>query len=303
MNPLVEVLVGSAAIGTTLLFPAIGELIGERSGVINLGTEGGMLAGAAAGMGATIATGNIWIGILAGIAAGSVCGAVHVLAVVRWRANQLASGLVMWFLVLGVTSVLGARMNGQVVDTLTPIALPLISGIPVIGQALFEQNLLVYLGYVLVPAVWWFIYRTRAGLSLRSTGERPEVVVAAGHRPALIRFAAVSAGGALAGLGGVSLTLGSVGNWTNGMTNGYGFIAVAVVSFARWSPSGAMAGAYLFGFALAAQAVIQTHGIAVNQYLLDALPYLLTVIALVLISARGRSWGPESLRNAIGSVS
>jgi simple sugar transport system permease protein len=302
MSAFVDMTIGAVAVGTTLLFPALGELISERSGVINLGAEGGMLAGALAGIATTVSTGNISLGVIAGIAAGALCGVVHALAVIRWHANQLASGLVLWFLVLGITSVLGASLNGKVVDTLPRLALPGLSSIPVVGPAFFDQNVLVYLGYLLVPATWWFIHRTRAGLTLRATGERPQVAAAAGHNPARIRYVAVTVGGALAGLGGVSLTLGSVGNWSNGMTSGYGFIAVAVVAFARWNPFGALIGSYLFGFALATQSVVQANGFAVNQYLLDAFPYVLTVAVLVLISWRGRSWGPESLRHAIGAA-
>ncbi|MGY4645788.1 ABC transporter permease [Cellulomonas sp. URHB0016] len=297
-----ELVTGAVATGTVLLFPAVGELIGERSGVINLGTEGGMLAGAMAGIGVAIATGDPWLGVLAGIVAGALCGALHAFAVVRWHANQLASGLVVWFLVLGVTSVLGASFYGQVIEPLGPVEIPLLSAIPVVGPALFAQNVLVYLGYLVVPLVWWWVLRTRSGLTLRATGERPQVVVAAGHHPARVRLVAVTVGGAFAGLGGVMLTVGSVGNWSDGMTNGYGFVAVAIVSFARWNPFGVMAGAYMFGLALAAATVSQANGLAINQYLLDVVPYVLTVVVLVLTSARGRSVGPESLRNAIGAV-
>jgi simple sugar transport system permease protein len=297
-----ELVTGAVATGTVLLFPAVGELIGERSGIINLGTEGGMLAGAMTGIGVTIGTGDPWLGALAGIVAGALCGALHAFAVVRWKANQLASGLVIWFLVLGVTSVLGASFYGQVVDPLAPVPIPLLSDVPVVGPALFSQNVLVYLGYLVVPLVWWWVLRTRSGLTLRATGERPQVVIAAGHDPARVRLVAVTVGGAFAGLGGVMLTVGSVGNWSDGMTNGYGFVAVAIVSFARWNPFGVMAGAYMFGLALAAATVSQAHGLAVNQYLLDVVPYVLTVVVLVLTSARGRSAGPESLRNAIGAV-
>jgi len=301
MDAFEQMLVGALSVGTVLLFPALGELVSERSGVINLGTEGGMLAGAMTGVGVALGTGSLPLGLAAGVAAGALAALVHAVAVVRWRANQLASGLVVWFLVLGVTSVVGADFYGEVVDPMAPVRIPGLADLPVVGAALFDQTPLVYLGYVLVPLTWWVVHRTRAGLVLCATGERPEVVLAAGRRPNLTRMVAVVAGGALAGLGGVALTLGSVGNWSDGMTNGYGFVAVAIVSFARWSPVWTMAGSYLFGFALAAGTVVQAHGVAVNQYVLDVLPYLLTVVALVLTSARGRWFGPESLRAAIGS--
>ncbi|WP_298227200.1 ABC transporter permease [Gryllotalpicola sp.] len=302
MNIVGEVLTTAIPGSVALLYPSLGELISERSGVTNLGTEGAMLAGALSGVAVTIATGNPWLGVLASLVAGAACGALHAGAVVWRRANQLASGLVVWFLALGVTSVLGSPLNGQVIDPLPAVRIPGLADIPGVGPALFDQNPLVYLAYVAVPALWFFITYTRPGLTLRATGERPAVVFASGSHPSVIRFAAVTVGSALAGLGGAQLSIGIVGNWSDDMTNGYGFVAVAVVIFARWSPIGVLIGSYLFGAALAVSSVVQANGIAVNQYLLDALPYAITIVVLVIVSGFGRSNAPESQRDALSET-
>jgi ABC-type uncharacterized transport system permease subunit len=302
MNIVAEVLATAIPGSVALVFPGLGELISERSGVINLGTEGAMLSGALSGFAVSTITGNIWLGVLSAVLAGAACGAVHAYAVVVRRANQLASGLVIWFLALGITSVLGAGFNGQVVAPLASLPIPGLSAIPIVGQALFNQDALVYAAYILIPAIWWFVSYTRPGLTLRATGERPAVVFAGGHNPTRVRILAVTVGGALAGVGGAQLALGIVGNWSDDMTSGYGFVAVAVVIFARWSPFGVAIGSYLFGVALAISSVVQAHGIAINQYVLDALPYVVTVVVLVVVSAFGRNNAPESQRDALSET-
>jgi simple sugar transport system permease protein len=148
---------------------------------------------------------------------------------------------------------------------------------------------------VLVAVIWFVFYRTRVGLTLRATGERPEVVAATGGKPGLVQFLAVTLGAGLGGLGGAQLSIGYVGNWFNDMTSGYGFVAVAVVLFAAWRPVRVLGGAYLFGVVLAAASVLQAHGVSVNQYLLDALPYLVTLLVLAIFARRGRSDTPEAL--------
>ena len=189
-----EILANAIPGSIALVFPALGELVSERAGVINLGTEGAMLAGALGGIATAVGTGNVWLGVVVSVLCGAAGGAVHATAVVLRGANQLASGLVVWFLALGITSVLGASYNGQVVPLLAAVAVPGLSSLPVIGPVVFDQNPLVYLGYVLVPAIWWFIHYTRTGLVLRASGERPAVVFAGGHRPLRVRFVAVCAG-------------------------------------------------------------------------------------------------------------
>jgi general nucleoside transport system permease protein len=299
VNGIEETMIGGIEGGTAILLPALGELISERAGVINLGTEGCMLAGALSAFAADAATGSVVIGILAGLAAGAACGLLHAWLVVNRHADQLASGLVIWFLALGLTSVFGASYISATAPTLPVLAIPGLSSIPWAGPILFKHDILVYAGYVLVAVIWFVFYRTQLGLVLRATGERPEVVAAAGRRPALIQVSAVATGAALAGVGGAQLSIGYVGNWFQDMTSGYGFVAVAVVLFATWRPGRVLGGAYLFGMALAATSVLQAHGVSVNQYLLDAAPYLITLIALVTVGRRGGTQAPEALTRAL----
>ncbi len=302
MNGIEQTLIGGVEGGTALLIPALGELIGERAGVVNLGLEGCMLAGALAAYATAVVTGNVWYGIIGGLVGGAVCGLLHAWLVVYRRADQLASGLVVWFLALGVTSVFG---TGYVSDSINPLPIlnvPGLSRIPFVGPILFQADVLVYVGYALVPTIWFVLYRTRIGLVVRATGERPEVVAAAGGRPALVQMAAVTLGAALGGLGGAQLSIAYVGNWFDDMTSGYGFVAVAVVLFAAWRPFRVLAGAMLFGVALAAASVLQAHGVSINQYALDSMPYLITLFALIALARRGSAETPEGLRRALANT-
>jgi len=303
MNGIEQALTTGIEGGTVILYPALGELIGERAGVVNLGMEGCMLAGALCAFAAGASTGSAWIGVLAGFGGGSLVGIAHAWLVVKRRADQLASGLVLWFLALGLTSVLGATFVSRTVTPLPVIKVTGLGSIPWVGPILFQHDPLVYISYFLVPLVGWALYRTRIGLTLRATGERPEVVAVAGRRPEVIQMCAVVLGAAMAGVGGAQLSVGYVDNWFDDMTNGYGFIAVAVVLFAAWRPLLVMAGSYLFGVALATAAVLQAHGIEVNQYLLDALPYFVTLLALVVLGRSGGSRAPEGLTRALTNSS
>ncbi|MFI6933832.1 ABC transporter permease [Streptomyces sp. NPDC050287] len=299
MNGIEETLIGGIEGGTAILLPAIGELVGERAGVVNLGMEGCMLAGALGSFAVALHTGSPWAGVAAGVILGGVAASLHAWLVVGRRADQLASGLLLWFLALGLTSVFGTDYISAAVTPLQKTAVPGLSSIPWIGPVLFDHSPLVYVGYVLTAVTWLVFHRTRAGLVLRATGERPEVVAAAGGRPRLVQSAAVVVGGALGGLGGAQLSVAYVGNWFDDMTSGYGFVAVAVVLFASWRPVRVLFGAYLFGVVLAAASVLQAHGVSVNQYLLDALPYLVTLLALAAFARRGRADAPEELARAL----
>lgn len=299
MNGIEETLIGGVDGGTAILLPALGELVGERAGVVNLGTEGCMLAGALGAFAVAVETGSVWAGVAAGLVLGALAASLHAWLAVRRKADQLASGLLLWFLALGVTSVFGTDYISAAVDPMPKIAVPGLSSIPWIGPVLFDHDALVYVGYALVVLAWLVFYRTRTGLVLRATGERPEVVAAAGGRPQLVQITAVILGGALGGLGGAQLSVAYVGNWFNDMTSGYGFVAVAVVLFASWRPVRVLVGAYLFGVVLAAASVLQAHGVAVNQYLLDALPYLVSLAALAVFARRGSAEAPEELGRAL----
>lgn len=289
--------------GTIILYPSLGELLGQRAGIVNLGMEGCMLSGALGAYVVAVETGSAWIGVAGGAAAGAVIGLLHAWLVVKRKAPQLASGLVLWFLAIGLTSVLGTSFVSQTVNPLPVVAIPLLSKIPWIGTIFFKHDMLVYISYVLVGVISWMLVRTRVGLVLRACGERPEVVAAAGRRPDRIQMAAVIIGAALGGIGGAELSVVYVGNWFDDMTNGYGFIAVAVVLFAAWRPTRVVLGAYVFGLALASASVLQAHNVAVNQYVLDAVPYLVTLIALVLFARMGSSQAPEGLVRALNNSS
>ena len=295
-NLVLEVSTGAVRGGTSILFAALGETISERAGVINLGTEGSLIAGCLAAYAATSVTGNAWMGVLAGAGAGGALALVHALMVVKFRTNQLATGLVVMFLGLGLTALFGVAYVSKVIDSFTPYHVPLLSDIPWIGEVFFQQDPLVYLSYVLAPLTWWALTRTRVGLLVRTAGERPEVLATYGYDPALIRIGAVVVGGMLAGIGGAQLSTAYANAWFENMSNGRGFIAVALVIFAAWDPLKAVLGAWLFGAALALAPALQARGYGVNQFALDAMPYVLTLVVLVIFGRSRVDEAPEGLQ-------
>lgn len=295
----VAILIGAVTGGTSILYAALGETISERAGVINVGTEGSMLAGALAAFAVSVKTGHVWIGVLGGAAAGAALASVHAWMVVYRKANQLATGLVVLFLALGLTSLYGTSYVSSPLKGFKAIKLPLLSHIPVLGPVLFDHDPLVYLSYVAVPAVWWLLFRSRWGVLLRTAGEKPESLLAYGISPARVRTLAVIAGGAFAGVGGAQLSTAVALSWAENMTVGRGFIAVALVIFAAWEPFKVMAGAYLFGAAITLGSQLQIRHVNVNQFLLDALPYLVTIVVLIALARRRKDAAPEALGHAL----
>jgi general nucleoside transport system permease protein len=297
-----DVLAGTVRSGTSVLFAAEGELISERSGIINLGTEGCMLTGALAAFAVTNATHAPLLGALAAAAAGALLALVHAFAVITCRANQLATGLAVSFLGLGLTSWLGAHYVSQSIHPLNPVQIPGLADVPFIGPVLFQHDVLTYLGLALGPLIWLFLYRTRAGLILRATGEDGAVSFAYGHSPARVRYIAVMAGGALAAVGGAQLVLAYTLNWVENVTVGRGFVAVALVIFAGWDPLKATLGALVFGGALALQLQLQARGVSISPFLLNMAPYVLT-LAILVIASRGRAQRPpEEIRAVFGTT-
>ncbi|HZO36775.1 MAG TPA: ABC transporter permease [Solirubrobacteraceae bacterium] len=292
---LITILAGAVAGGTSILYAALGETISERAGVINVGTEGTMLVGALASVAVTVETGNAWLGVLAGAGAGAALAGVFAIVTIWRGGNQLAAGLALMFLALGLTSLYGASYVGGNVDGFDEVKLPLLGSLPVLGKVLFRHDVLVYISYAVVPAVWWLLFRSRWGLLLRTAGERPETLLAYGVSPARVRTVAVITGGAFAGVGGAQLALALALSWSEGMTAGRGFIAVALVIFGAWRPLQVMAGAYLFGASITLGSVLQVNGVEVNQFFLDALPYVLTIVVLVVLVRRQRQYAPEAL--------
>jgi simple sugar transport system permease protein len=301
--PLVQdVLAGTVRSGTSVLFAAEGELIAERSGVINLGTEGCMLTGALAGFAVANATGSAVPGVLAAAVAGALLASIHAFCVITCRANQLASGLAVSFLGLGLTSWLGQHYVDQSIHALNPVDIPGLSSIPFIGPVLFHHDVLTYLGLALGPLIWLFLFRTRAGLILRATGESGNVAFAYGHSPVRVRYLAVMTGGALAAVGGAQLVLAYTLNWVENVTVGRGFVAVALVIFAGWQPLKATLGAFVFGGALALQLQLQARGVDISPFLLNMAPYLLT-LAILVVASRGRAQRPpEEIRAVFGTA-
>ncbi len=289
------VLAGAVRGGSSIMFAALGETVSEKAGVINLGTEGSMLVGALAAYAVTVETGNVWLGVLAAAAGGMALAMVHAYMVVWRAANQLATGIVVLFLALGVTALLGRDYVGSDIEGLKSWPVPGLSHIPFLGNVLFNHDPLTYLALLSAPATWWLVYRTRPGLLIRAAGERGEVLFAYGHNPRLVRFAAVSFGGLMAGVGGAQLSTAYAINWSEEMTQGRGFVAVALVIFAGWNPLGAMWGALLFGGVLSLQLQLQAQGVAISPFFLDATPYIATILVLVVLAKRRVNTAPEGL--------
>lgn len=293
---IVAVLVGAIRSGTSVLFACLGELVAERAGIVNLGAEGAMLVGALTAFSVTALTGNPYLGALAAALAGALFSLIHAYLTIHRRANQLASGLAVMILGQGLTAFFGRTYVSTQIKGLDPISIPFLSDLPVVGPILFQHDILTYLSILLVPLLWFFLYRTRWGLVLRATGEREAVAYATGHSPDRVRYAAVAFGGLLAGLGGAQLSIAYTLNWVENMTQGRGIVAVALVIFASWSPWRALIGCYLFGGALALQLSLQAQGFGVSPFIMSMVPYALTLVVLLVVSQRQRNAMPEGLR-------
>jgi simple sugar transport system permease protein len=286
---------------TPLALAALGESVSERAGVINLGLEGAIIAGAFGALaGAGLAAGAA--GAAAGFAVGALAGlgtaALFALFAVALRSDQIITGTAVTLAALGLTGTLyrvwyGAAGAALATPTTPPALVPGLSAIPVVGRALFGQPPATYLLYLLVPAVWWLLARTHLGLALRAVGERPEAAAAAGVRPRRVQLAAVLFGGLLGGVSGATLVVAQAGTFAEGMSAGRGFIAIAVVVLGRWHPGGVMLAALLFGAASALQYLFQSMGWALPYQLFLALPYVLTLV--VLAGATGRAAAPAAL--------
>ncbi|MCA9974740.1 MAG: ABC transporter permease, partial [Anaerolineales bacterium] len=248
MNPII-ILHAGLATGTILLFAAIGEIFAERSGILNLGVEGMMLLGAMAGFSTSLATQNVWLGLLVAILAGGVLSLAHGLVTIHFQADQVVSGLSLTFLGTGLALVFGEGLTGQTPPLVPSFDIPLLASIPFIGPVFFEDHsLLVYVGYIFAPLCWYFINRTRPGMHLRAVGEKPEAADTMGINVYRLRYLYVFVGGCLAGLAGATISLSvSPGWYSSQTTSGQGWIAVGLVIFAQWDPLRAALGGYLFG--------------------------------------------------------
>ena len=284
LDPVILVLVAAARAGTPLVLAALGELVAEKSGVLNLGVEGMMLVGAVAGVIGAVATGSTALGFLVGIAAGTAMALVFAVLTLTLCANQVATGLALTIFGLGLSAFLGLGYRDRPLPGLKAVELPGLSELPVVGKLLFGHDPVVYLSLALFAGIVWFLYRTRPGLVLRAVGESPESAHALGHPVLAVRYAATAFGGAMAGLAGAYVSLVYTPMWAEQMTAGRGWIALALVVFATWKPVRVLLGAYLFGAVTIAQLYLQGLGIAVSSHILSMLPYVATIVVLVLIS-------------------
>lgn len=283
---------------TPLVFAALGELVVEKSGVLNLGVEGMMVVGAVMAFATGVTTGSAVLAILVGALSGALVGGLFGFLVLVLLSNQVATGLALTIFGLGLSALVGHGFVGSTFSGMPTLHIPVISEIPIIGQILFGQDLMVYLSIAAAIGISWFLKKTRAGLILRAVGENHDAAHAIGYPVIRVRFFAVMFGGAMAGLGGAYLSLVYTPLWVENMTAGRGWIALALVVFASWRPARAFFGAYLFGGITIIQLHVQGVGWAIPSQLLSMLPYLVTIIVLVVISrdsARQRLSAPASL--------
>ncbi|HKL68234.1 ABC transporter permease [Salibaculum sp.] len=289
INPLL-LLASLMVASTPILLAALGELVVERAGVLNLGVEGMMITGAACGIIFSTLTGNAWLGFAGAALGGLLLSFLFAVLTQILLSNQVATGLALTLFGLGLSALLGQSFAGARPPAFPKLDIPVLSDLPVLGQIAFRHDGMVYVGLLLVLAVWYFLTRTRAGLVLRAVGENHDAAHALGYPVVLIRFGAIMFGGACAGLGGAYISLVRVPQWTEGMTAGAGWIALAIVVFAGWKPLRLLLGAYLFGGVTVLQLNLQAAGLAIPVEYLSMSPYVATIVVLVILAA-GRAPG------------
>jgi len=289
MEGLALLLAATLNAGTVLAIAGIGLLINERAGVINLGAEGLMLVAAIAGFATAVHTGNTWLAFGAGAVAGALLSAAFGLLVIWMNTNQVATGLALSLFGGGFSAFVGLKYVSEKLGEQPQYNVPLLGDLPFVGPALFRQHPMVYIAIVATALLAWFLYRTRAGLVLRAVGESPESAHALGYPVRRIRLAAVMVGGALCGVAGAYISVIYTPLWVEGMVAGKGWIALALTTFATWRPARVLLGAYLFGGVTMLQFYLQSQGVHIPSQFLSMLPYLATVVVLVLIS-RNSAW-------------
>ncbi len=288
MELFISVFTGTIIAATPLIFAALGELVVEKSGVLNLGIEGMMLMGAVFAFWAGISGLPLPVAILVGALAGAATSLIFGLLALTFLTNQCAAGLALAIFGSGVSAFFGDRFGSAQIDALDPVSIPLLSNVPVLGPLLFRYDPLVYLALILFALISWFLYRTRGGLILRTIGKSPESAHAIGYSVIGVRYLAVVFGGLMAGLGGAYLSVAYTPLWVEDMTAGKGWIALALVVFATWRPERVLLGAWLFGGLTILQLQAQAHGVKISSELLASLPYLATIAVLAIISRNRR---------------
>ncbi|MBN2260589.1 MAG: ABC transporter permease [Clostridiales bacterium] len=284
-NMLIAILAAAITSGTPILFAALGEIVTEKSGVQNLGLEGMMLVGAVSGFMMGYLTHNLFLAVLVAALGGGILALIHSFITITLKANQVVSGLALTIFGTGLSGYLGKPYIGMPAPVKFEIVpIPILSKIPVIGTIFFNHNLLVYFSYILIFVLWFYIYRTRQGLNLRATGENPGAADSLGVNVFRLRYLYTVIGGMLAGIGGAYLSLASAPSWVENMSGGRGWLAVALVIFAVWNPARAVFGAYLFGGVEALGYRMQAIGVTVSPFFLNMMPYLLTIIVLIIVT-------------------
>lgn len=281
---LILIMVATVAAAVPLIFAGLGELVVEKSGVLNLGVEGMMVVGALCAFIVAAETGYLWLATLVGALTGALMALIFGFITLSLMANQVATGLALTIFGVGLSAFVGQAYTSVALDGIKNLSIPVLSSTSILGKLLFSYNILVYLAFAAFVAITWFLYKTRAGLVLRAVGESPASAHALGYRVIRIRYFAVLFGGAMAGLAGAYLSLAYTPLWAEGMTAGRGWIALALVVFATWRPGRVLLGALLFGGVTIAQFHAQGLGVELPSQFLSMLPYLATIVVLVLIS-------------------
>ncbi len=288
--------------GTSLLYATLGEIYTERAGVLNLGVEGIMMVSAATAFAVAYHSGSAWLGLMAALAAGALLALLHAFLAVTMRADQVVSGLALTLFGTGLASFMGQRLGpggttmvGLQGPSFQRTPLPLLGDLPIVGRSFFQQDILTYSLYLLVPLLWFYLYKTRPGLHLRAVGESPQTADAMGVNVLGTRYLYTVFGGVLMGLGGAHLSLGYLQGWAENITGGRGWIAIALVIFATWDPLRAVVGALLFGGINAIQFRMQAAGTTIPASFLNMMPYFFTILVLVIIT-----WW-EAVRKRVGA--
>lgn len=281
--------------GTSLLYATLGETVHQRAGIVNLGLEGVMLVSASSGFAATAVSGNPYLGVLVAMVAGGMINMVMGFLVITRRANQLASGLSLMFFGFGVSALIGKPYVGLKINALPRIPMPGTSDLPNLYASLVKFDILILLVIPVAVLIWWLLFRTKWGLGLRAVGESADTAYASGRNPFLIRYQALLLGGMLAGLGAAHLSIAYTTSWSEYMTSGRGFIAVALVIFSKWHPLRAIGGALLFSGAVAFQLLLQSSGVQISPFLLNIIPYVLTLVVLMIWGGANKYAAPASL--------
>ena len=302
MEFLIQLLIATVEMGTPLLLATLGGVISERAGVINLGMEGLMLVGALTAFVVMLHTNSALVAVCAAAFAGGLVTMLHGLVCIMLRANQIASGLALTLFGTGLSGLFGSNLVGKTFKPIEDIPIPLLNQIPVLGTVFFNQDMLVYFSYFSVLITWWVLFHTRLGLNIRSMGEAPEVCDTLGLSVLAYRFWCLVAGGGMIGIGGAYFSIALNPYWVDFITAGRGWIAIALVIFALWHPLKAMAGAYLFGLALALELRLQTLGLNVSPYLLKMMPYMLTIFVLTGVTIKNSRRDIRVMPASLGEV-